>query len=89
MMPKLGMEAATKVIEEWGQPKSTITHLILCSLPGVDMPGADLRLLKMLGLRPSVNRVMLYSLGWYAGGNVLRIAKDIAENNPGAQVHAE
>ncbi|KAF8025186.1 hypothetical protein BT93_F2126 [Corymbia citriodora subsp. variegata] len=86
MIPKLGMEAATKAIEEWGQPKSTITHLIFCSLSGVDMPGADLRLLKILGLRPSVNRVMLYNLGCYAGGTVLRIAKDIAENNPGARV---
>ncbi|KAF7849310.1 hypothetical protein BT93_L0990 [Corymbia citriodora subsp. variegata] len=53
--PKLGMEAAVKSIEEWGQPKSTITHLIFCC---------------------------------YAGGTVLRIAKDIAENNPGARVLA-
>ncbi|XP_056174712.1 chalcone synthase 2-like [Syzygium oleosum] len=88
MIPKLGMEAATKAIEEWGQSKSTITHLIFCSLSGVDTPGADLRLLKMLGLRPSVNQVMLYNLGCYAGGTVLRIAKDTAENNPGARVLA-
>ncbi|XP_030464986.2 chalcone synthase-like [Syzygium oleosum] len=86
MLPKLGMEAAVKAIEEWGQPKSTITHLVFCSFSGADMPGADLKLLNMLGLRPSVSRVMLYSLGCYAGGTVLRIAKDIAENNPGARV---
>ncbi|XP_030534133.1 chalcone synthase 3-like [Rhodamnia argentea] len=86
MIPKLGMEAATKAIEEWGQPKSMITHLVFCSFSGVDMPGADLKLLKILGLRPSVNRVMFYSLGCYAGGTILRIAKDIAENNLGARV---
>ncbi|KAI6681308.1 hypothetical protein NL676_035189 [Syzygium grande] len=50
------------------------------------MPGVDLKLLNVLSLRPSVSRVMLYSLGCYAGGTVLRIAKDIAENNPGARV---
>ncbi|KAI6681303.1 hypothetical protein NL676_035184 [Syzygium grande] len=86
MLPKLGMEAANKAIKEWGQPKSSITHLIFCSIAGVDMPGADLQLLKLLGLPPSVNRVMLYNLGCYAGGTVLRIAKDMAENNPGARV---
>ncbi|KAF8014036.1 hypothetical protein BT93_H0003 [Corymbia citriodora subsp. variegata] len=86
LLPKLGMEAAVKAIEEWGQPKSMITHLVFCSYSGADMPGADLKLLKILGLRPSVNRVMLYSLGCYAGGTILRIAKDIAENNPGARV---
>ncbi|RZC12591.1 Chalcone synthase 3 [Glycine soja] len=38
---KLGKEAATKVIKEWGQPKSKITHLIFCTISGVHMPGAD------------------------------------------------
>jgi hypothetical protein len=28
-VPKLGKEAATKAINEWGQPKSKITHLVL------------------------------------------------------------
>lgn len=30
-VPKLGKEAATKALEEWGQPKSKITHLIFCT----------------------------------------------------------
>ncbi|KAJ7569025.1 hypothetical protein O6H91_01G057800 [Diphasiastrum complanatum] len=50
------------------------------------MPGADFRLAKMLGLRPTVKRVMLYQQGCYAGATVLRIAKDLAENNKGARV---
>ena len=40
-VPKLGKEAATKTIKEWGQPKSKITHLIICTISGVHMPGAD------------------------------------------------
>ncbi|XP_024026973.1 chalcone synthase 2 [Morus notabilis] len=85
-IPKLGKEAAVKALKEWGQPKSKITHLIVCTTSGVDMPGADYQLLKLLGLRPSVRRFMMYQQGCFAGGAVLRLAKDMAENNKGARV---
>ena len=85
-VPRLGKEAAVKAIEEWGQPKSNITHLIFCTYSGVDMPGADYQLTKLLGLHPYVNRYMMYQQGCYAGGTVLRLAKDLAENNKGARV---
>ncbi|KAK4482078.1 hypothetical protein RD792_011570 [Penstemon davidsonii] len=85
-VPKLGKEAAQKAINEWGQPKSKITHLIFCTTSGVDMPGADYQLTKLLGLHPSVKRFMMYQQGCYGGGTVLRMAKDLAENNVGARV---
>nr|AIZ50175.1 chalcone synthase [Liriodendron tulipifera] len=85
-VPKLGKEAATKAIKEWGHPKSKITHLIFCTTSGVDMPGADYQLTKLLGLRPSVKRYMMYQQGCFAGGTVVRLAKDLAENNAGARV---
>ncbi|KAJ4838033.1 hypothetical protein Tsubulata_019511 [Turnera subulata] len=85
-VPRLGKEAAAKAIKEWGQPMSKITHLVFCSTSGVDMPGADYRLTKLLGLRPSVNRFMMYQQGCFAGGTVLRMAKYVAENNKGARV---
>nr|ADE59487.1 type III polyketide synthase 3 [Musa acuminata AAA Group] len=85
-VPKLGKEAAVKAIKEWGQPESKITHLVFCTTSGVDMPGADYQLTKLLGLRPSVNRFMMYQQGCFAGGTVLRMAKDLAENNRGARV---
>lgn len=85
-VPKMGKEAAVKAIKEWGQPKSKITHLVFCTTSGVDMPGADYQLTKLLGLRPSVNRFMMYQQGCFAGGTVLRLAKDLAENNRGARV---
>ena len=46
-VPKLGKEAATKAIEEWGQPKSKITHLVFCTTSGVDMHGADYQLITL------------------------------------------
>nr|BAD34457.1 chalcone synthase [Eustoma grandiflorum] len=85
-VPKLGKDAALKAIKEWGQPKSKITHLIFCTTSGVDMPGADYQLTKLLGLRPSVKRTMMYQQGCFAGGTVLRLAKDLAENNKDARV---
>ncbi|CAH9122299.1 unnamed protein product [Cuscuta epithymum] len=85
-VPKLGKEAAQKAIKEWGQPKSKITHLVFCTTSGVDMPGADYQLTKLLGLKPSVKRLMMYQQGCFAGGTVLRLAKDLAENNKGARV---
>nr|CDU46167.1 chalcone synthase [Pugionium pterocarpum] len=85
-VPKLGKEAAVKAIKEWGQPKSKITHVVFCTTSGVDMPGADYQLTKLLGLRPSVKRLMMYQQGCLAGGTVLRLAKDLAENNRGARV---
>ncbi|KAM7462077.1 hypothetical protein LguiA_030198 [Lonicera macranthoides] len=85
-VPKLGKEAATRAIKEWGQPKSKITHLVFCTTSGIDMPGADFQLTKLLGLSPSVKRLMMYQQGCFAGGTVLRLAKDLAENNKGARV---
>ncbi|KAF3789512.1 Chalcone synthase 6-4 [Nymphaea thermarum] len=85
-VPRLGKEAAVKAIAEWGQPASSITHLIFCATSGVDLPGADFHVSRMLGLQPTVKRFMLYQLGCFAGGTVLRLAKDIAENNKGARV---
>ncbi|MCL7052150.1 hypothetical protein MKW94_015657 [Papaver nudicaule] len=85
-VPKLGKEAAINAIEEWGQPKSKITHLVVCTTASVRAPGADNDIRKLLGLEPSVKRYMLYHQGCNAGGAVLRLAKDLAENNAGARV---
>ncbi|XP_047257708.1 chalcone synthase-like [Capsicum annuum] len=40
----------------------------------------------LLGLSPSVKRFMMYQQGCSGGGAVLRLAKDLAENNKGARV---
>ncbi|KAK5832283.1 hypothetical protein PVK06_016084 [Gossypium arboreum] len=85
-VPKLGMEAALKAIKEWGQPISKITHLIFCTSSGIDMPSADHKLAKLIGLKPSVQRFMIYNHGCFAGATALRLSKDLAENNIGARV---
>ncbi|KAJ0087453.1 hypothetical protein Patl1_07612 [Pistacia atlantica] len=86
LVPELGKQAAIKAIEEWGQPKSKITHLICCSTMGPFMPGYDYQIVQLLGLDPSIKRVMLYQQGCNGGGTILRIAKDLAENTKNARV---
>ena len=43
-------------------------------------------MIKILRLRPSVKCLMMYPQGCFAGGMVLRLAKDLTENNKGARV---
>nr|WOD46731.1 bibenzyl synthase-like protein [Dendrobium officinale] len=85
-IPKLGAEAAAKAIQEWGQPKSRITHLIFCTRSGMGLPGPDYQLTQILGLNPNVERVMIYQQGCFAGGTTLRLAKCLAESHKGARV---
>ncbi|GJN25465.1 hypothetical protein PR202_gb13294 [Eleusine coracana subsp. coracana] len=85
-MPELAAAAARKAIAEWGRPAADITHLVVSTSSGVSSPGADVRVAALLGLRPTVRRVM-HCLHGCAGGSVaLRLAKDLAENNLGARV---
>nr|GEW59264.1 chalcone synthase [Tanacetum cinerariifolium] len=84
LIPKARVEAAIKAIDEWGLPKSEITHLVFCTTFGLDMPGTDFQVAKLLGLSPWVKRLMMYQQGCSAGAMVLRLAKDLSENNKGS-----
>ncbi|KAJ0966572.1 hypothetical protein J5N97_023489 [Dioscorea zingiberensis] len=81
LLPKLAKQPSLKGIKEWGLPKSSITHLIFCTTSGADYHPS-----KLLSLQPAVNRFMLYQQGCFAGGTVIRLAKDIAKNKAGARV---
>jgi predicted naringenin-chalcone synthase len=86
---KLAKEASLKAIKEWGQPISEITHLIFYTTSCFgSVPGPDSHLAKLLNLKPTVNRLMMFVHGCHAGGTILRVAKDIAENNVGSRVLA-
>jgi chalcone synthase len=83
---QLGKEVALKAIKEWGQPISRITHLVCTTATGIEMPGLDYQLTKLLNLNPKVQRYMYYQQGCYSGAAALRSAKDLAENNEGSRV---
>ncbi|PIA57268.1 hypothetical protein AQUCO_00600182v1 [Aquilegia coerulea] len=83
---EMATEASEVCIKNWGRPVSDITHLVYVSSSEARLPGGDLYLARTLGLNPEVNRVMLYFMGCSGGVAGLRVAKDIAENNPGSRV---
>lgn len=85
-VPRLGAEAARAAIADWGGRASDITHLVFVTSTSGCLPGADFELLGLLGLPPSTKRAMVYQAGCYGGGTALRLAKDFAENSPGARV---
>jgi len=85
-VPELAAAASRRAIAEWGRPAADITDLVVATSAGAHVPGADFRLARLLGLRPSVRRTMLYLSACYAGAAALRLAKDVAENNRGARV---
>lgn len=83
---QMAVEASRICIKNWGRPTTEITHLVYVSSSEARLPGGDLYLAKGLGLRPDTQRVMLYFSGCSGGVAGLRVAKDIAENNPGSRV---
>lgn len=83
---KMAKEASLECLKEWKRPAADITHVVYVSSSEIRLPGGDLQLAAELGLRNDVGRVMLYFLGCYGGVTGLRVAKDIAENNPGSRV---
>ncbi|KAJ7978568.1 putative Chalcone synthase [Quillaja saponaria] len=83
---EMAIEASQVCIKNWGRPASDITHLVYVSSSEARLPGGDIYLAKGLGLNPDTRRVLLYFVGCSGGVAGLRVAKDIAENNPGSRV---
>lgn len=83
---QMAIEASKVCIKNWGGSLSDITHLVYVSSSEARLPGGDLYLARGLGLSPQTQRTMLYFVGCSGGVAGLRVAKDIAENNPGSRV---
>ncbi|RVW13162.1 Type III polyketide synthase B [Vitis vinifera] len=83
---QMAIDASKACIKNWGRSVSEITHLVYVSSSEARLPGGDLYLAKGLGLSPETHRVQLYFMGCSGGVAGLRVAKDIAENNPESRV---
>ncbi|MDA0837034.1 MAG: type III polyketide synthase [Planctomycetota bacterium] len=83
---KLAEEAANTALMKAGLSPEDVTHLIICTCTGFFAPGPDILLQQRLGLRPSVNRLLLGFMGCYAGLSGVRAADDIVRGNPDAVV---
>ena len=63
-----------------------MTHLVLCTCTGFFAPGPDMLLLRRLGLRSSVSRMVIGFMGCHGGFNGIRAADQIVRADPEAVV---
>jgi predicted naringenin-chalcone synthase len=83
----LFIEAARKALEAAdGIEAADITHLVTVSCTGFFNPGPDYKIVRALGLDPSVRRYHLGFMGCYAAFPALRAAKSFCEAEPEAVV---
>lgn len=84
---KLFIEAARAAVTACpGLQPSQVTHLITVSCTGFFNPGPDYKIVRELGLEPSVQRYHLGFMGCYAAFPALRAAKQFCEADPQAVV---
>jgi predicted naringenin-chalcone synthase len=79
--PKLALSA----IEQLGD-LGDITHMVVASCTGFTAPGLDQVLARRLGLKSSVERVVIGFMGCYAGVTALRTAGHIVRSDSRARV---
>ncbi|MBP3045045.1 type III polyketide synthase [Arthrobacter jiangjiafuii] len=84
---KLFIESAQKAVDACeGISPSDITHVITVSCTGFFNPGPDYKVVRALGLNPSVQRFHLGFMGCYAAFPAMRAAKSFCEADPEAVV---
>ncbi|MFC8409249.1 type III polyketide synthase [Arthrobacter sp. NPDC057259] len=84
---KLFIEAAEKAVDACaGIAREDITHLVTVSCTGFFNPGPDYKIVRGLGLKPSVRRYHLGFMGCYAAFPALRAAASFCEADPDAVV---
>ncbi|MBD8022891.1 type III polyketide synthase [Microbacterium gallinarum] len=84
--PALYAEAARVAMADAEIEASAVTHVVTVSCTGFFAPGPDYRLVRDLGLDPSVERYHLGFIGCAAAMPGLRLASRIAESDPAAVV---
>jgi alkylresorcinol/alkylpyrone synthase len=86
LVPELYARAAREALAGGRVAASEITHVVTVSCTGFFAPGPDYRLVRDLGLAPTVERYHLGFIGCAAGIPALRAAARIAAAEPDAVV---
>lgn len=84
--PELNARAARAALADAEVEASAVTHVVTVSCTGFFAPGPDYRLVRDLGLAPSVERYHLGFIGCAAAMPALRLAARICAAQPGAVV---
>jgi predicted naringenin-chalcone synthase len=80
--PALAREAADGALRRAGIEPADVTDLIVVSCTGFSAPGLDVALVKDLGLRPTVRRVMVGFMGCFGAIIGLRTAAAMCCSDP-------
>ena len=82
----LAAQAARRALQQAGWRGTEPTHLVTVSCTGASAPGLDLELIDRLALRPDVQRTHVGFMGCHGALAGLRVARALAEAEPGAGV---
>lgn len=74
----LAAQACEKALQEWGGKLNDITHTVAVTCTNAGNPGYDLLVAQRLGLRGSVERMLLQGVGCAGGLAMLRAAAQIS-----------
>ncbi len=84
LAPALALAAIAALTEQIALGE--ITHLVVASCTGFVAPGIDQRIARDLGLKPSVERLLVGFMGCYAAVAAVRSARHIVRSDPQARV---
>lgn len=84
--PDLAEKAARRALDRASIAPAAITHLITVSCSGFSAPGADIALIKRLGLSPETQRTHVGFMGCHGALNGIRVARGLLQNAPDARV---
>ena len=80
--PRLAIKSSQQAINDWGQPITSITHVISVSCTGMYAPGIELKLIESLGLKSNVERFGINFMGCFGAFKGLALADALAKENP-------
>lgn len=75
---RLSVHACRKAIKEWGGSIDDITHVVSTTCTNSANPGFDHFVVKQLGIRSSVEKVLLHGVGCSGGLAAIRTASNLA-----------
>ena len=75
---KLSVNACKKAIKEWGGSPDEITHIVSTTCTNSANPGFDHFVMKHLGVKSSVEKILLHGVGCSGGLAAIRTAANLA-----------
>ena len=75
---RLSVHACRKAIKEWGGSVDEITHVVSTTCTNSANPGFDHYVIKELGIKSSVEKVLLHGVGCSGGLAAIRTAANLA-----------